>query len=175
MVFKNQPPEITCNGPVVLWSPQHELVDVSSAIISGRDPGGDLTSLTIRVFSDETEVPDTGDGTGRHAPDFKNETFAGGRGVLVRSERRGPEDGRFYIGVITADGGVTEQVCVLAVCPHDENDESLLDVLGQAETAAFAVEAVVDDLLLVLPGDPLPDAINHLYEHGLSEELGPKQ
>ncbi|HOB97669.1 MAG TPA: hypothetical protein PKM43_02850 [Verrucomicrobiota bacterium] len=106
----NGPPEVTCNGPVVLWSPDHELVDVSWAI-SVSDPDGDPATLTFRMFSDETEVPDTGDRTGQHAPDFKTELASGAHGLFVRSERRAPEDGRFYIGLVRADdgrGGVTE-------------------------------------------------------------------
>jgi len=169
----NRPPVITCNGPVTLWSPDHELVDVSPAI-GASDPDGDPVTLSFRVFSDETETPDTGDGTGQHAPDFKDE-YPEGRGLLVRSERRGPEDGRFYVGVITADdgnGGVTTQVCVLAVCPHDQNNpESLDDVLAQAAAAAAAVQTEVDNGTL----PPTPNAPPGLYEHGLSDPLGPKQ
>jgi hypothetical protein len=157
----NQPPVITCNGPVTLWSPDHELVDVSSAF-SVADPDGDPVDVSIRVYSDETEVPDTGDGTGRHAPDFKTELASGAQGLFLRSERRGPENGRFYIGIITADdgnGGVTEQVCVLAVCPHDQNNPaSLDDVLNQANSATAAF-----------------DFPTGLHEHGLSEPLGPNQ
>jgi hypothetical protein len=84
----------------------------------------------------------------------------GGKFVL-RIERRGTEDGRFYIGVITADdgrGGVTTEVCILAVVPRDQNQTSLDDVLDQANAAAGA-------------GD-FPAG---LKEHGLSEPLGPNQ
>ena len=167
---------ITCDGPVVLWSPDHELVDVSSAI-SVDDADGDPVELNFRVLSDETEIPDKGDGTGRHAPDFKDE-FPQGRGLLVRSERRGSEDGRFYIFLITADdgnGGVTTAVCAAAVCPHDQNQQSLDDVLAQAATAASEVETVANVLSTGNPGDPLPEAISHLHEHGLSDSLGKKQ
>ncbi|MCZ6652541.1 MAG: hypothetical protein O7D91_05870, partial [Planctomycetota bacterium] len=122
-----------------------------------------------RVFSDETEVPDTGDGTGNHAPDFKDELFAGGRGLLVRSERRGPEDGRVYIVVITASDGIAETiaVCIAAVVPHDPDDASLADVLAQAAIAAADVQTAIDEV------SPLPSP--GLAEHGLSGELGPKQ
>lgn len=106
-----------------------------------------------------TAINEAGDGTGRHAPDFKTELASDAHGVFVRSERRGREDGRFYIGLVTADdgrGGVTEQVCVLAVCPHDQTQESLNAVLAQAAAAA-------------------PNAPLGLYEHGLSDPLGPKK
>lgn len=164
----NQPPVITCNGPVVLWSPDHELVDVSAAF-SVTDPDDDPVTLSFRVFSDEPETPETGDGTGRHAPDFKDE-HDGGRGLLVRSERRGSEDGRYYIFVITADdgnGGVTTGVCVAAVVPHDQDQQSLDDVIAQAEAAVPVVQDALDN------GGELPPP--GLYEHGLADPLGPKQ
>ncbi|RJP40419.1 MAG: hypothetical protein C4547_02755 [Phycisphaerales bacterium] len=167
-VCDNQPPSITCNGPVTLWSPDHDLVDVGSAI-SVEDPDGDEVVLIVRAFSDETEIPETGDGTGKHAPDFKDE-YPEGRGLLVRSERRGDEDGRFYLFVITADdgnGGVTTAVCTAAVCPHDQDQPSLDGVLAQASAGAAQLEAAVAH------GDPLPPP--GLCEHGLSEALGPKQ
>lgn len=166
---ENAPPIITCDGPVVLWSPDHELADVSSAI-TAEDPDGDDVTLSFRVFSDEPEVPETGDGTGRHAPDFKDDLFEGGRGLLVRSERRGPEDGRFYILLVTADdgyGGAATAVCQAAVVPHDQDQQSLDDVLTQAEAAASDVQAAVDS------GGTLPPPA--LHEHGLSDPLGPKQ
>jgi hypothetical protein len=164
----NHPPVITCNSPIVLWSPDHDLVDVSSSI-TVEDPDGDPVALSFRVFSNEPEVPETGDGTGRHAPDFKDE-HEGGRGLLVRSERRGAEDGRFYIFVVSADDGngrVTTAVCVAAVVPHNQDQQSLDDVMVQAAAAEVVIQAAVDN------GDPLPPP--GLHEHGLSDPLGPKQ
>jgi hypothetical protein len=172
---QNTPPEITCDDPVVLWSPNHELVDASSAF-SVDDPDGDPVDVSIRVFSDETETPDTGDGTGRHAPDYKAELASGAQGLFLRAERRGPEDGRFYLGIITADdgnGGVTTQVCVLAVVPHDQNNPaSLDDVTAQAEAAVADVDA------LVAGGEDAGDAAADvgLDEHGVCGcLLGPNQ
>jgi len=168
----NQPPEIECGDTVILWSPDHELVDVSSAF-NVSDPDNDPVTLSFRVISDESEIPETGDGTGRHAPDFKDEVPDAereeGRGLLVRAERRGPEDGRFYIVVVMASDGMAETtaVCIAAVVPHDQNDESLADVLLQAEAGWTAVQDAVGN------NDALPP--DGLYEHGLSEELGPKQ
>ncbi|HUU95248.1 MAG TPA: hypothetical protein VM487_05880 [Phycisphaerae bacterium] len=135
---ENQSPVILCNEAAVIWSPVHELIDVSPAFSAyDPDPDDDALTLSFRVFSDEPEIPETGDGTGRHAPDFKDEVPDAeretGRGLLVRSERRGGEDGRLYIVVITADdgnGGVTTEVCVAAVVPHDQDQQSLDDVLA---------------------------------------------
>jgi hypothetical protein len=169
----NQPPEITCNDPVVLWSPDHEFVDIGSAF-NVVDPDDDEVSLSYKVLSDESEVPETGDGSGRHAPDFKTQLDSGLEGVFVRSERRGTEDGRYYIFIITADdgfGGITTKVCIGAVCPHDENQESLDIVMDQAWTKEDEVILYVNELLT---GSMDPSDLD-LYEHGLSEEMGPKQ
>jgi hypothetical protein len=169
----NEPPVITCNAPAVLWSPDHTLVDVSSAF-SIDDPDGDPVGVWIRVFSDETEVPDTGDGTGQHAPDFKTELASGAQGLFLRSERRAQEDGRFYVIVVTADdgnGGLTEAACVAAVCPHDQTQEALSEVLTQADLAAAGVQSLVDTGTLPAPGQ----APTGLYEHGLAAPKGPFQ
>lgn len=168
LINVNAAPVITCAAPVILWSPDHELVDASSTF-TVADPEGENPLVTVRVFSDEPEVPETGDGTGRHAPDFKDE-LSTGRGLLVRSERRGSEDGRFYVAVITADdqvGGITTDACILAVCPHDQNQQSLDDVLGQAAAAAANIKLAIQTQGLLPPIG--------LHEHGLSEPLGPKQ
>jgi hypothetical protein len=169
----NQAPEITCEGAVVLWSPNHDLFDVSDSF-SVIDPDGDAVQVTIRVVSDESETPETGDGTGKHAPDFKEMLQNGDEGVFVRSERSGKEDGRCIIIVIEADdgnGGVTTATCVAAVCPHDETQESLDMVLAEADALAAAVDAEVQ---FVGAGAFDPAALG-LHEHGLSDEMGPKQ
>lgn len=169
----NQAPVIMCNGPTVLWAPDHSLTDISSAI-GVSDPDGDPVMLNCRVFSDETEIPDTGDGTGRHAPDFKTILQSGARGVFVRSERRATGDGRYYILVITADdgnGGVSTAVCIAAVCPHDQTQESLDAVLAQATSAVATVQTEVNNNTL----PPTPNAPPGLIEHGLSDPLGPMQ
>lgn len=127
------PPTIVCKSPVVLWSPNHDLVDVSSAFEVYTE-GGAATTYTIKVYSDEVELPDTGDGMGQFAPDFKDE-HNGGRGVLVRSERSGNGNGRFFIGEITATNstGSTTHRCVLAVVPRDKSQASLDLVLAEAD------------------------------------------
>jgi hypothetical protein len=58
-------------------------------------------------------------------------------------------------------------LCQAAVVPHDEDEQSLDDVLAQAEVAASEVE------IAIINGDPLPPP--GLHEHGLSDPLGPKQ
>lgn len=144
-------PTVTCNGPLVLWSPNHNLVDGSSAF-SVSTVDGTATTFTLRVFSDEEEAPETGDGTGKHAPDFKDARLDE-RGILLRSERKGNGNGRIYIGEITATNiyGSTTVRCGLAVVPHDASQASLDAVM--AELAAG-----------IAP-----------FEHGLAPAKGPKQ
>jgi hypothetical protein len=165
----NQAPVITCNAMLELWSPNHELVDVSSAF-TVTDPDGDAVTFEVRCFSDEREIPDTGDGTGRHAPDFKDEQ--GGRGLLVRSERRGTEDGRWYVLVIVADdgrGGITSVACGVAACPHSQDSSSMAAVVGQMLGAQASIQAALD------LETPVPLPLGGHVEHGLSGELGPFQ
>jgi len=65
------------------------------------------------------------------------------------------------------------EACAGAVVPHDQDQQSLDDVMAQAAAAALDIESVVN--MLPEPGDPLPSPIDNLFEHGLSMELGPKQ
>jgi len=150
VVELNALPFITCNEPVVLWPPNHKLVDVSEAFSVTSQDDSPIT-YSLRVFSDEPEAsPDPG--TGKHAPDFKDE-HEGGRGVLVRSERQGNGNGRFYVAEITATNahGWTSLVCVIAVVPHDESEAALEAVLDEAEIGAAP------------------------HEHGLASPRGPQQ
>lgn len=171
----NQPPVITCGTAAVLWSPNHEFVDISSSLFSVGDPDTPAEELTVDVMvvSDETEVPETGDGTGKHAPDFKTQLASGASGFFLRSERQGPGDGRVYLVVVTASDGVNTvtNVCVAAVTPHNETTESMLQVLMEADDRAAALQADID-----LVGLSSVDLTAHgLSQHGVSGELGRKQ
>ena len=85
--------------------------------------------------------------------------------VYCRGDRqRRPRDRN---GAEELKGGVTTTVWQAAVVPHDQNDESLNDVLAQAAAGAATLQSAVDG------GASLPPP--GLHEHGLSEELGPKQ
>jgi hypothetical protein len=160
----NQPPEIQCNGPVVLWSPKHDLTDVASAF-TVTDPDEDPVTVTVTAISDEPEVMKQG---GKHAPDYKDERS--GRGLLVRAERAGAGNGRWYVFAIVADdgkGGVTEQACIAAVVPHDQNGASLDQVLQEAALARATVQNALDT------DQPLPPPGTH--QLGLAAPSGPKQ
>ncbi len=171
----SEPPVVTCNAPAVLWSPDHTFVDVTGALPAITDPDTPSEDLTvsIRVFSDETEIPETGDGTGKHAPDFKTLLANGSPGFWLRSERRGPGDGRVYLAIVTVSDGdnTVTHVCPIAVTPHDETTESMMAVMLEADTRADDLQTQID---LVGLGSVDLAALG-LAEHGLSGELGPKQ
>jgi len=166
-------PVVTCStGTTVLWSPNHDLVPVG--LVTTVDDGcDDLTaegSLTVQVWSDETEIPDTGDGTGRHAPDAKDIDT----GLRLRNERRGNEQGRVYLIIGRAEdgsGNVGFGTCTVVV-PHDQSAEG--EDIVAAEAAA--AEATVANT----PGSTVAEKIAPLVaqswtQHGISGQLGPKQ
>lgn len=166
-------PVVTCAVTTgVLWSPDHNLVSVG--LTTNVDDGcDDLTaegSLTVQVWSDETEIPDTGDGTGRHAPDAKEIDTA----LRLRNERRGGEQGRVYLIIARAEdgsGNVSFGTCTVVV-PRDQSAEGESIVA----TEAGAAEATVAST----PGSTIAEKVAALIvqgwtQHGLSGELGPKQ
>lgn len=171
----NEPPTITCGAAAELWSPHHNFVDVTSSLPTIEDPDTPFEELTIdiMVVSDETEIPETGDGTGKHAPDFKTQLASGAEGFFLRSERRGSGNGRVYLGIFTVSDGdsTVTHVCVLGATPHGQDNESMQEVLLEAETRAAALQADID--LLGVGGIDL--ATHGLSQHGVSGELGPKQ
>jgi hypothetical protein len=170
--YVNRSPVISCNAPWILWPPSHDLFNVSSAF-NVVDPDRDALLLTIRTLSNEPESGETGGGAGKHAPDFKNE-LNGGRGLLVRSEREGGGEGRFYLFVITADDMISARrthVCVAAVVPHDQTQQSLATIKALAVAKAAAVRDKIEEVGV----DNLDPSALGLYEHGKSAPLGPKQ
>jgi len=171
----SEPPTVTCGTAAVLWSPNHELYDISASLFTVEDPDTAPEDLTIDVMvvSDEHEIPEIGDGTGKHAPDFKTQLASGAAGFFLRSERQGQGNGRCYLAIVTASDGdnVVTQVCVLAVAPHSETPESLALVLDEAEARAAALQADID-----LNGIAGLDLSAHgLSQHGVADPLGPKQ
>ena len=115
----------------------------------------------IEVWSDETEVPEKGDGTGKFAPDAKDLVPGG---LRLRKERRGGEDGRVYLILATATdcSGNSTTTCSTVVCPHDQSDAALAEVAAQAAAAEATCNAT-----------GLPPTGYH--QHGVSAELGNKQ
>lgn len=81
-------PVVTCGVTAgVLWSPDHRLAHVGWSVDLDEDcdSSGAAASLVVEVWSDETEIPDTGDGTGNHAPDAKDSETSGEGGKMAAS------------------------------------------------------------------------------------------
>jgi len=163
----NHSPTIAALDAMVLKSQNHRLHDVGPRVVV-EDLDGDVLTVLFTMYSNEAEAGN-GDGSGRHAPDFKNEMFDGGRGLLVRGERLGGGDGRYYLLVVTADdgrGGFAIEACIAAVVPHDGSPRSLQRVMSAAEAALADLRAAIAS------EGPVP---LYLYEVGLSTAKGPKQ
>lgn len=160
----------------VLWSPDHHMVDVGLAV-DVSDACDSAPSLTVEVWSDETEIPDTGDGTGRHAPDYKTLLDSGQEGTFLRSERRGGENGRVYLIVarVLDESGNVSFGFTTVVVPHDQSEEDLDVVAAQAAADVLTIEAPDYP-----PGTTIADVVAPLVaqgwtQHNLSAPLGPHQ
>ncbi len=166
-------PAVSCAvATEILWPPNHELatVGLSTDVADGCDDPGAAGSLEVQVWSDETEVPEPGDGTGRHAPDAKDVDLR----LRLRRERRGTEDGRVYLILARAEDGSGNAglgTCTVVV-PHDQSAAGLAAVAAEAAAAEAAVASA--------PGTTIADKVAPLAaqgwtRHGISEEIGPKQ
>jgi hypothetical protein len=146
VVEDTTPPVVAANVLTnVLWLPGHKFVDVGLSVeaIDGCDQIGTAASVTVEVWSDETEIPDTGDGTGRHAPDYKALLESGEVGTFLRNERRAQENGRVYLIVARAEdssGNVSFGFCTVVV-PHDQSQDSLTLVAAQADVDVATIQA----------------------------------
>jgi hypothetical protein len=103
-------------SPSVLWSPNHEMADVTVSYTLGNTcTGSGLARTTLSVQSNE---PINGTGDGDTAPDWE---VIDSHHVRLRRERAGGGTGRIYTITITATdaaGNVTTAQ-VLVVVPHD--------------------------------------------------------
>lgn len=166
-------PAVSCSIVTnVLWAPDHELITVGLAVsvTDGCDNAGAAGSVKVEIWSDETEIPDTGDGTGRFAPDAKDVDLD----LRLRNERRGADDGRVYLIVVRSEdgsGNVGFGTCT-AVVPNNQSQAGLDLVATQAAAAEASVAATAGSTI----SDKLaPLAAQGWTQHGLSGMLGPKQ
>jgi hypothetical protein len=81
------------------------------------------------VWSDETEVPVSGDGSGMTSPDAQVSPR-----VQLRSERRGTGDGRVYLLISKPTEGTGHSCCTVTV-PHSQSASSIASAASQAQAA----------------------------------------
>src|SRR5262249_14764081 len=98
-VVEPPPPTVSCHlTRPMLWPPDHDLIDVGLALQASSS----ATRLTLKVYSDEPEESQTGDG--KFSPDARQfgPIAAGPIPLLLRAERKGNGDSRVYLIVVTA-------------------------------------------------------------------------
>jgi hypothetical protein len=96
-VEDHEAPVVTSNvTATTLWSPDHTLRNVGLSASATDNCDSNLT-LSVRVYGDENDEEETGDGN--FSPDARN--IAPGT-LRLRSERNGVRDGRVYLVVVTA-------------------------------------------------------------------------
>jgi len=116
------PALVVLADPLILWPPNHELHEVHSVVvvtdICDPDPDVVLTSLT-------SSEPDNGTGDGDTVDDIQGADIGSDdRDFLLRAERAGNGDGRFYTAVYNttdASGNSTDGLAQVRV-PHDQGD-----------------------------------------------------
>ncbi|MBL8898003.1 MAG: immunoglobulin domain-containing protein [Planctomycetes bacterium] len=175
-VVDTEPPVLQASvATSVLWSPQHELVNVGLAVQASDHctPQAAVENVSVQVWCDEIELPDTGDGTGRHSPDAKD---IGAGTLRLRSERRGSSDGRIYVLVVrTQDAsGNAAYAFPTVVCPSNQNQTALSVVQTQALSVTAQLIAVAGT---TERAEDLESTLASLgfRKHGLEAENGPHQ
>lgn len=160
-VGDGSPPVVELSSDTAtLWPPNHKYHAFAAGdyVASAMDacgapiPPEDVTFT--RVSSDE---PDNSNGDGNTTEDILYSD--GCRGVLLRSERRGPGDGRVYeasVGASDAAGQVGEAVLTVSV-PKSQGKKG-----GAVDSGdAFVVDASPEACAIVdlCPPEPAPDCV----------------
>ena len=119
-----------------LWPPNHSLVDVGLQF-SASDPCGGTPLVHLKVFADEPENNQTGDGN-----QWPDAVITAPR-LDLRKERRGDADGRVYLLLLTAkdEAGNTTTVCRTSVVPKSQSKKDVAAVQSQAQAATTYCEA----------------------------------
>jgi len=142
----------------MLWPPNHDMVNVglSASASSACDAN---PALGVKVYSNESETADTGDGP--FSPDAKD--IAPGT-LELRSERMGTGNGRVYLIIATGSdhSGDTGTACTSVVVPHD-----------QSKASVATVEAAASAAVATCKSTGLPPA--GYYQDGIGPVIGPKQ
>ena len=119
-IADTQPPAIVAGvGTTTLWSPNNKLVDVGLTV-NATDNSGTVTT-TVTVYSDEDDGA-TLDASGM---------------LLLRAERSGAGDGRFYLIRVTATDpyGNTSSTCLTVTVPKSSSAADVASVNAQAAAA----------------------------------------
>jgi hypothetical protein len=122
-IADTQPPAITASvATSTLWSPNHKMVDVGLSV-SAVDNSSTATT-TVAVFSDEDDG-ETSDASGM---------------LLLRAERAGTGDGRFYLILVTATDsyGNTSSACLTVTVPKSQSAADVASVEAEAAAAQAA-------------------------------------
>ena len=117
------PPEIDVSvDPDTLWPPNHKMADITATVTATDNCGGTSFVLTSITSSE----PDNGLGDGDTADDIQDaELGTPDLEFSLRKERGGPNVGRDYTVIYTAEdgsGNTTEDSAIVNV-PHDERDK----------------------------------------------------
>lgn len=119
-VNDTQPPTVTASVAVgTLWSPNNKLVDVGLTF-----DDGDAVSTSVTVYSDED------DGASSDASGM----------LLLRAERSGSGDGRFYLIRIAATDAAnnTSYTCLTVLVPKSQSAAHVAAVTAEAAAAQSA-------------------------------------
>ena len=181
---------VSATGKQLLWPPNHNLVDVQHSLRIDADceqpkEQQSLWKTGVEIWSNEPELDkqaSTGssssnkkasaknpqaenkaatNGSGNFAPDAKHADDK----LRLRAERSGNGDGRVYLIInlgVSSDDNVAVQ-CSAVVVPHSQSQASINAVNNMAKAAVQYCE------------DNQGQAPAGWYQHGLSEEVGPKQ
>jgi hypothetical protein len=159
---------VSANNPTVnvsaqvassmLWPPNHDLVSVGLTATAQSACDGN-PSLGVRVYSNESDVAETG--TGNFSPDAAG--IATGT-LRLREERVATDPGRVYLILATgtSHGGGSGHACTTVVVPHDQSANSIAIVNSMANTAANTCRTT---------GQPPAGYV----QVGIGPAIGPKQ
>jgi hypothetical protein len=143
-VADTQGPAVTISlAKTLLWSPNHNLVDVGFSY-GASDNSGDAVVASVSVYSDEDDLTLA---TGDNSPDAKG-------ALRLRAERSGTGDGRVYLIVVTAtdSSSNTTSACAVVVVPKSMSAADVSAVNAQAGAAQAACGAVPAGYVLVGDG-----------------------
>jgi len=131
VVDTTAPTVVSSVAQPILWSPNHNLVNVGLSA-TASDNCASSPTVRVTVYSNEGDQP-PGDDDASFSPDARD--IAPGS-LRLRSERSESGSGRVYLIVSQAsDGSNTGSSCAVAVVPHDRNDQSLGTVTAMAAAA----------------------------------------